>query len=305
VTVAEVQETHSITRAGVGVLPRRSAPKKANRFARLTLLHVVCVVIAVGIFGGPILYVVLQAFKTETEFTFNKVGLPHWPITFQTFRAAFDQGNFARELVNSTVYALVPDVVSLILGVFLAFPIARGYLKHSTFWYAFFIFQGFLPIAVIPLLIETRQLHLYNSMFGYVLVRSLYGGGFFFFVGYLRGIPKEREEAAALDGCGYFRFIFTIIMPEMKPALAAFGVFGFIVQWNELIAPIILLPNQQLYPVTRGLFSFFSSYTNQWPLICAATVIVGLPLVVVFVVLQRYLVQGVAGGAAGLGTVGR
>ena len=170
------------------------------------------------------------------------------------------------------------------LGVFLAFPIARGYLKHSNLWYGFFLFQGFLPPAVIPLFLETRTLHLYNNMIGYVVVRSLYGAGFFFFVGYLRGIPKEREEAAALDGCGYIRFILTIILPEMAPALAAFGVFGFVAQWNELIIPIILLPNSNLYPVTRGLFGFFSTYTNQWPLLCAATLIVALPLVVVFIV---------------------
>lgn len=308
---SETLPTRGDSAPGGGISPAReisqalrAGPGKRSRLARLSLLHVACVVVAVGIFGGPILYVALQAFKTQAEFTFNKLGLPN-PFTFGTFRAAWDQGDFARELINSTVYSLFPDVISLVLGVFLAFPIARRYLRHSNLWYGFFLFQGFLPPAIIPLFLETRTLHLYNNLLGYVVVRSLYGGGFFFFVGYLRGIPKEREEAAALDGCGYVRFIFRIIMPEMKPALAAFGVFGFVVQWNELIGPIILLPNQKLYPVTRGLFGFFSTYTNQWPLICAATVIVALPLVVVFVVLQRYLVEGVAGGAAGLGARAR
>ncbi len=294
------------TEAGARGMPARpTSVGHSWRLARLSLRHTVCLVIAVGIFGAPILYVALQAFKTEAEFTFNKVGLPSWPLAFSTFRAAWDQGDFARELINSTVYSLFPDLISLVLGVFLAFPIARGYLKHSNLWYGFFLFQGFLPPAVIPLFLETRTLHLYNNMIGYVVVRSLYGAGFFFFVGYLRGIPKEREEAAALDGCGYIRFILTIILPEMAPALAAFGVFGFVAQWNELIIPIILLPNSNLYPVTRGLFGFFSTYTNQWPLLCAATLIVALPLVVVFIVLQRFLVAGVAGGAAGVASAQR
>jgi raffinose/stachyose/melibiose transport system permease protein len=292
--------------AGARGMPERLTSARHGRsLARLSLRHTVCVVIAVGIFGAPMLYVALQAFKTEAEFTFNKVGLPSWPLSFSTFRAAWDQGGFARELINSTVYSLFPDVISLLLGVFLAFPIARGYLKHSNLWYGFFLFQGFLPPAVIPLFLETRTLHLYNSMIGYVIVRSLYGAGFFFFVGYLKGVPREREEAAALDGCGYIRFIVTIIIPEMTPALAAFGVFGFVAQWNELIIPIILLPNSNLYPVTRGLFGFFSTYTNQWPLLCAATVIVALPLIVVFIVLQRYLVAGVAGGAGGVAAAQR
>lgn len=275
-----------------------------SRLARLSVLHLSCIVIAVGIFASPLIYVVMQAFKTTSEFTFNKFGFPD-PLTLATFRAAWEQGDFGRQLINSTIYSIVPDAISLILGVFLAFPIARGYLRHSSLWYGFFIFQGFVPPAVIPLFLETRTLHLYNSLIGYVIVNSLYGAGFFFFVGYLRGVPREREEAAALDGCGYVRFIFTIIMPEMRPALAAFGVFGFVVQWNSLILPLILLPNPRLYPVTRGLFGFFSEYTSQWPLLCAATVIVSLPVILVFIVLQRHLVEGIAGGAAGgkLGSV--
>ena len=269
-----------------------------NRLAKLSVLHLSCIVIAVGIFASPLVYVLMQAFKTTSEFTFNKFGLPD-PLTLATFRAAWDQGDFGRQLINSTIYAIVPDVISLVLGVFLAFPIARGYFRHSSLLYVFFIFQGFVPPAIIPLFLETKSLHLYNNLIGYVIVNSLYGAGFFFFVGYLRGIPREREEAAGLDGCGYVRFIFTIIMPEMKPALAAFAVFGFVVQWNSLILPLILLPNPSLYPVTRGLFGFFSEYTSQWPLLCAATVIVSIPVILVFILLQRHLVEGIAGGAAG------
>jgi raffinose/stachyose/melibiose transport system permease protein len=285
------------------VRPARPVSRTRKRWARTSLVHASCIVVSVGIFGLPMVYVVLQAFKSDSQFTLDPLGWPSW--TFATFRAAWDQGDFARQLVNSTIYSFFPDVISLILGVFLAFPIARGYLKHSLLWYSFFVFQGFLPPALIPLFLEAKALHMYNNMVGYVLLRSLYGAGFFFFVAYLRGIPREREEAAALDGCGYIRFIFTIIMPEMAPALAAFGVFGFILQWNELIAPIILLPNANLFPVTRGLYGFFSTYSSEWPLICAATVIVALPLVVVFVVLQRYIVAGVAGGATGLGVATR
>jgi raffinose/stachyose/melibiose transport system permease protein len=106
------------------------------------------------------------------------------------------------------------------------------------------------------------------------------------------------DEAAAIDGAGYIRFIFQIIIPEMRPALAAFGIFGFIYSWNSLILPIVMLPAKHLWPVTLGLYSFMGEHVQNWPMIAAATVIVALPIVVVFVALQKNLIEGVAGGAA-------
>jgi raffinose/stachyose/melibiose transport system permease protein len=264
------------------------------------MYHPVSIALSVGIFGAPILYVLLQSFKTNTGFLFDRTGLPR-PFSLGSYALAWQQGDFGRQLVNSVLYAAIPDAISLVLGVFLAFPIARRYLKHSNVWYVFFLFSGLLPPAIIPLFIETRFFHLYNSLIGYIIVVSLQGAGFFFFVGYLRGVPKELDESAALDGCGYVRFILTIIFPEMKPALAAFAIFGFVAQWNNLILPLILLQNQSLYPVTRGLYGFLSSYSQDWPELAAGTVIVALPLMVVFVSLQRYLVQGVSGQSIGVG----
>ncbi|MCL2729253.1 MAG: carbohydrate ABC transporter permease [Actinomycetia bacterium] len=264
--------------------------------------NLVCFAIAAGLFALPLVYVLLQAFKTYTGFLQNPTGTPH-PWTTESFSAAWHQGNFGREMINSLVYAVVPGTITLILGVFLAFPISRGYFRFSNGLYTFFIFSVFLPGGLIPLFIEARTLHLYNSMIGYLILTSLSGAGFFFFVGYIKGIPREIDEAAALDGCGYIRFIFTIIIPQMKPALATFGIFGFVAAWNNLILPLVMLSDSALWPVTRGLYSFFGEYSQNWPLIAAGTFIVAAPIMLLFVLLQRYLVEGVAGGAA-FGTQG-
>jgi raffinose/stachyose/melibiose transport system permease protein len=254
-------------------------------------------VISVGFFALPLVYLVLQAFKPYLSFLQDPTGLPH-PWTFSNFSTAWSQGNFSTEMVNSLLYSVVPDLITLLLGVFLAFPISRGYFKHSNALYAFFVFSGFLPAGLIPLFIESQKLGLYNSRLGYLVITSLAGAGFFFFVGYIKTIPREIDEAAALDGCGYVRFIFTMIIPQMKPALATFGVFGFVAAWNNLILPLVMLSDPNLWPVTRGLFAFFGQYSSQWPVVAAATVIVAIPILIVFVILQRQLVEGVAGGAA-------
>ncbi|MEU0569393.1 carbohydrate ABC transporter permease [Nonomuraea sp. NPDC005983] len=269
---------------------------------RATGRNLLCFAIAAVLFAAPLVYMLLQSFKTFTGFLQDPTGLPQ-PWTLENFGAAWTQGDFGRQMLNSLIYAVIPDTVTLILGVFLAFPVSRGYFKRSNAVYAFFVFSGFLPGGLIPLFIEAQALGLYNSMPGYLILTSLSGAGFFFFVGYIKGIPKEIDEAAALEGCGYVRFIFTIIIPQMKPALATFAIFGFVHAWNNLILPLVMLSDQQLWPVTRGLYSFFGEHTQNWPLIAAGTFIVAAPILLLFIVLQRYLVEGVAGGAA-FGTQG-
>ena len=267
-----------------------------DRLLRALGVHSVSFVISVGLFALPIAYLALQSFKSYTGFLQDPTGLPtSW--TFSNYTSAWTEGNFANELINSLIYAAIPDAVTLLLGVFLAFPISRGYFKFSNALYAFFVFSGFLPAGLIPLFVEARALHLYNSRLGYLVLTSFAGAGFFFFVGYIKSIPRELDEAAALEGCGYFRFIITIIIPQMRPALAAFAVFGFVASWNNLILPLVMLSDQGLWPVTRGLYGFLSQYSTQWPLIAAATLIVAAPVIVVFILLQRHLVEGVAGGA--------
>lgn len=275
----------------------RGGPSRRSRIGSRVGTHILCLVISLGMFALPIIYITMQAFKPYASFLRNPTGLPvSWSTT--NFSAAWQQGDFAREMGNSLLYSLVPDGITLLLGVFLAFPISRGYFRYSNALYAFFVFSGFLPGGLIPLFIEAKILHLYDHRFGYLVLTSLAGAGFFFFVGYIKGIPRELDEAASIDGCGYVRFIFTIIIPQMKPALATFGVFGFIAAWNNLILPLVMLSDSNLWPVTRGLYSFFGEHTQNWPLIAAGTVIVAAPILLLFILLQRYLVEGVAGGAA-------
>jgi raffinose/stachyose/melibiose transport system permease protein len=292
VTATQIsQETPTIGRR-----PGRR-PVRESRLASRIGVHGLCFVISVGLFALPIIYIAMQAFKPYTTFLTNPTGIPsHW--SGENFSAAWNQGNFAQEMGNSLLYSIVPDVITLLLGVFLAFPISRGYFRYSNALYAFFVFSGFLPGGLIPLFIEAKILHLYNHRLGYLILTSLAGAGFFFFVGYIKGIPRELDEAASIDGCGYVRFIFMIIIPQMKPALATFGVFGFIGAWNNLILPLVMLSDSSLWPVTRGLYGFFGEHTQNWPLIAAGTVIVAAPILLLFILLQRYLVEGVAGGAA-------
>ncbi len=260
------------------------------------LVHTTGLIVAIGIFLLPILYMVLLSFRTDSGFLAHPFALPH-VFHFHNYVTAWQQASMAKYFLNSIIYAVVSPAIGLTLSVFLAFPIARGYVRGATWIYQVFVYSMFLPGGLIPLFVESQFLHLYNNMLGYIILHVGTGLTFFFFVGYIKAIPKELDEAAAIDGCGYGRYVARILMPLMKPALATMGLLNFIGQWNDLIGPIVFLPSSHLWPLTRGLFAFYGQYTDNWPLLSAALIIVLMPLAILFLLLQRFLVAGVTGGS--------
>lgn len=269
---------------------------RRHRLRDLLQVHLVGVIIGGGLFLLPLLYIIFISFKSTQGFLTDPFGFPkqfHW----DNYVKAWQQASMASYFLNSIIYAVFSTALSLMVSVLLAFPISRKYIKYSNLLYIIFLIGMFLPGALIPLFTESRALHLYDNRIGYIILSAGTGLNFFFFVGYIKTIPKELDEAAALDSSGYFTYIFRILLPLMKPALATMGLFGFIGSWNNLIAPVVFLSNSKLWPLTRGLFGFFGEYSNNWPLLCAALIIVLSPLVILFIILQRYMVAGVTGGA--------
>jgi raffinose/stachyose/melibiose transport system permease protein len=124
------------------------------------------------------------------------------------------------------------------------------------------------------------------------------GGGvtLMFFVSYIKGLPKELDEASAIDGCGYFRYIFKILTPLMKPAISSMVILTTINVWNEIVNSLIFLSDEKLYPITRGLYVFKGQYSVQWTQLTAALIIVAMPLILLYLLMQRYIIDGVVAG---------
>jgi raffinose/stachyose/melibiose transport system permease protein len=116
-------------------------------------------------------------------------------------------------------------------------------------------------------------------------------------VNYIKTVPKELDESAAMDGCGYFRFVLQIVLPLIRPAVATVIVLHAIGIWNELILPTIYLSNSNLYPVTRGLIVFEGVYGSNWPALAAAVIILMIPMLILFLFLQRYIIAGLTEGS--------
>ena len=272
----------------------RLSQKTAN-FLSAIGVYVILLLFAV-IYIGPLLMLVNTAFNTLPGFMKDPT-LPVKTLGFQNFIDAWEKANFSQYLMNSFIYTASATIIFVVSAVFVAFPLARGYVKGSNFLLTLFVIALFLPPALIPQFQLILHLGLYNTRLGYILLFLVNPIGIIILVNYIKSIPRELDEAAAIDGCGYFRFVLQIIFPLVRPAIATVVVLHAIGIWNDLIGATIYITNQDNYPITRGLIVFQGVYGYQWPTLAAAVLILMLPMVVLFLILQRYIISGLTQGS--------
>lgn len=247
-------------------------------------------------FIGPLLMLLSTSFKTLPEFFKNPIGLPE-TFGFENFVEAWSLASFPRFIVNSAIYASVATAIFVLTSILVAFPIARGYVRGSRSLLTLYVIALFLPPALIPQFQLILNLGLFNTRTGFILLFVVNPIGMIILVNYIKSIPRELDESAAVDGCGYFRFIFQVIMPLIRPAVATVTVLHAIGIWNEIVAPTIYLTDSDLYPITRGLIVFEGVYGSNWPALAAAVLMLAIPMIVLFMVLQRYIISGLTAGS--------
>jgi raffinose/stachyose/melibiose transport system permease protein len=248
------------------------------------------------IYLGPLLMLVNASLKTMPAFMKDATGLAT-EFHFKNFADAWTKANFPKYLLNSLIYTVSATAIYIMTAVFVAFPIARGYIKYSGVVLTMFVIALFLPPALIPQFQLILQLGLYNNPIGYIMLFLVNPIGIVILVNYIKTLPKELDEAAALDGCGYFRFVWSIVIPLIQPAIATVVVLHAIGIWNEIIAPTIYLTNKDYYPITRGLIVFQGVYGSNWPTLAAAVLMLTFPMLILFLFLQRYIISGLTQGS--------
>jgi len=296
---AEVLSTELPTRRAthprLAPVPRTTTRRRGPRPGRIAGYVLIAAVMVLYLF--PLLFLLNTALKSNAEFNADPVGVLT-SINFGNFASAWVKGNFGAYILNSVLYTACAAGLGTLVSLLLGFPVGRGYFKHTKLWNLVFVLMLFLPNALITQFQLVRNLGLYDNRLGYILIMAAgVGVGPILMTGFVKSLPKELDEAAALDGIGYWRYLFTFVLPLARPAVATIFILQAIGVWNDIILATILLPDQSKSPLTLGLFAFQGTYTSQWGLLSAATLIVAAPLVIAYIFLQRYLVGGVIGGA--------
>ena len=272
---------------------------RGRRTRRIPIGAYICAFILLVVFLFPLLYLLNTALKSQAEFVADPVGIvsdPHW----SNFATAWNKGNFGAYILNSVLYTAAGAALGTVMTLLLAFPVARGYIRGAKFWSVIFVLVLFLPNALITQFQLLLRLGLYDTQLGYILLVGVgVGVGPLLLSGFVKSIPRELDEAAAMDGVGYWRYLFGFIFPLARPALVTVFILQAVWIWNEIILATVLLADPTKFPVTVGLYAFKGTYGNQWPLLAAATFIVAAPLIVGYIFIQRYLVNGVVGAIKG------
>lgn len=274
-------------------LPKMKSDKRINwgRIASYAFLVLLAI-----IYLGPLLMLVNTSLKTMPTFMKDATGLAT-EFHLQNFSEAWNKANFPKYLLNSAIYTVTATTIYILTAIFVAFPIARGYIKHSGLVLTMFVIALFLPPALIPQFQLILNLGLYNNPIGYIMLFLVNPIGIVILVNYIKTLPRELDEAAALDGCGYFRFVWSFVIPLSQPAIATVAVLHAIGIWNEIIAPTIYLTNKDYYPITRGLIVFQGVYGSNWPTLAAAVLMLAFPMLILFLFLQRYIISGLTQGS--------
>ena len=245
----------------------------------------------------PLSFVVFVSLMSSRQFVTNAASFPD-PIMWSNYPVAWVKGTFGSYFVNSLIYTFSIVAGTLTFATLAAFPIARGHIRWSNGFYILFLSGILLPAGIIPQFFILQQLGLYNTKIGYILLWwSRIALPIFILSGFIKTIPTELDDAAAIDGCPYIRYIFQIVVPLLKPALSVVGLIVAIRVWNDIIGPVIFLPSREVKPISAGLLQFFAENTAEWTLIAAAIAITASPLLLLYIFTQRYIIAGMTSGA--------
>jgi raffinose/stachyose/melibiose transport system permease protein len=264
-------------------------PGAAAGYAALALLALLYLI--------PLCFVGFVSLMSSRQFALNAASVPD-PILWSNYPLAWVKGTFGNYFANSLLYTFSVVAGTLALATLAAFPIARGHLRGSNAFYVLFLSGILLPAGIIPQFFILQQLGLYNTKVGYILLWwSRIALPIFVLSGFVKTIPTELDDAAAIDGCPYLRYILQVVVPLLKPALSVVGLIVAIRVWNDIIGPVIFLPSTSIKPISAGLLQFFAENTAEQTLIAAAIAITASPLVLLYLFTQRYIIAGMTSGA--------
>ena len=247
----------------------------------------------------PLLLIVFNSFKDKLSAAKMDLGLPAFPLQFENFSVVIEKGKLVQSFFNSMIYSTGSVALCLILSALAAYVLSRNKTKLNSFLYMFIVLGITMPINYVALTKVMMFFHINNTRGGIILLYAAMQIPFSVFLmhGFVARIPIELDEAAVIDGCGPIRLFFIIVLPLLKPAVATVVVLTFLNTWNEFVSPLYFLGNSEKWPMTLSVYNFFGMYFKDWNLVCADILLTSLPVIIVYLLGQKYIVSGMTSGA--------
>ena len=258
---------------------------------RLSWMLVTLVLALMTIF--PLLWMLSISLKQPVE-----VFQPNlWPTapTLDNFLYVLTEAPFARYLFNSFIVSATITVIALFFHSMAGYALARLRFpgREAIFLAIFSTFLVSLPVIIVPLFILVRTLGMVNSYAGLIVPGIFNAFGIFLLRQYYVSLPRELEEAAVVDGASYWRIYWSVVLPLSRPIIASLAILFFLANWNAFLWPLTIANDPNLWVVQVGISSFRSQYASSWNYIMAASTIVAAPMLILFVIFQRQIMDSI------------
>lgn len=252
----------------------------------------------------PFLWMVFTSFKTEEEMFASGLRLLPTQFNFGNFIRAWEQASFGIYFWNTVIVTAFAVLITLLLTSTCGYTLGRYNFPGKKFFIGTVIVMMFMPkgYTIIPIFELIRHMGLLDSLAGVILAQV--GGvntmGILLFMGAFSQIPKEIEEVAKLDGASYPRIFWQIMLPMVKPIIATVSIFQFMASWNDFFTPLVFtLGKPNLRTLGVGMYSFIGEHSTDWVGMAAAASISLVPVIIIYMCLQRYFIEGIAGAVKG------
>jgi raffinose/stachyose/melibiose transport system permease protein len=266
---------------------------------RRALLYLVAGLVALSILV-PVLYAVLGGFRDTGQIGADPIGLPS-PWVFSNYGEIIGSQTFWRQVGNSVLIAVVSTLLTVPLAALAAFVFARFFFPGREVLYAVFTLGLLFPVAVaiLPIFIMVRNLGLLDNPLGVALPQAAFGLPLTIVIlrPFFASFPNELQDAAAIDGCGPFRFFVRILLPLSRPVLATVSVLALVGSWNAFLLPLVVLTEADNWTLPLGVTNYSTQYTADTARILAFTTLSMVPALVFYAFAERHLVRGLTGAA--------
>ena len=271
---------------------------KAKRFIRAIFCNLIAWIFSI-ICLIPLLLIVVNSLKDKNAAADMNLKLPTRPIVWENFLIVIEKGKLMTSFLNSLTYSVGSVILCVFFAATAAYVLSRNQTRINKMLYMYIVMGITLPINYVALTKVLMTLHINNTRLGIILLYTAMQLPFMTFLihGFVAKIPVELDEAAVLDGCNSVSLFIRIIFPMLKPAIATATVLTFLNTWNEFVSPLYFLNNTEKWPMTLSVYNFFGMYFKDWNLVCADILLTSIPVLVVYLLGQKYIVSGMTAGA--------
>jgi multiple sugar transport system permease protein len=248
---------------------------------------------------APLAWMIAASFMPSGQATTYPPSLVPHPVTLGNYRLLFTRLNLARNVMNSAIVAISATTLSILINSMAGYAFAKFRFRAREPLFRLMLAGLIIPpqVGMLPLFVLMRQLHLVNSYWGVIIPSMASIFGIFLIRQYAASIPDELLDAARIDGASEFTIYRRIVLPLLTPILVTFAVFMFMSTWNDFLWPLIILSDDAKYTLPVALANLAGEHVQDTELMMAGSVITLLPVLLAFIVLQRYYIQGITTGS--------